>query len=100
MAAIHTERGREIVKLASEDIRFLSFSLKLRPDGMIKWLSADGRSGIAGIFSETDDRAVAAQTRYAKSSMTTIGRTHKLQTLTSDSMSKIGRDLGPSPSQG
>ena len=94
MAAVNTERGREIVELQSQDIRVLSNSLKQRSDGMIEWISTDERSGIAGIFPDRDDRAVSAQDRYAKSSMRAIGRTHKLQTPTSDSMSKIGRRFG------
>ena len=86
---MNTERGREIVELQSQDIRVLSSSLKQRSDGMIEWVSTNGRSGIAGIFPDRDERAVAAQARYAESSMRAIGRTHKLQTPTSDSMSKI-----------
>ena len=94
MAAVNTERGREIIELESQDVRVLSSSLRQRPDGMIDWISTNGLSGVAGILPDNDARAVAAQARYAKSSISTIGRTHKLQTPTSDSMSKIGRRFG------
>ena len=36
MAAVNTERGREIVELHSQDIRVLSSSLNQRSDGMIE----------------------------------------------------------------
>lgn len=94
MAAVNTEHGREIVELNSKEISVLPSALKNRSDGMISWTSTDGRYGIAEIFPDTEARAVAAQTRYCSASLSAIGRTHMLQTPSSDSISKIGRPTG------
>ena len=95
MAAVHTERGREIVELESQDVLILPDSLKQLDNGMINWRDVSGKSGMAGVLPETDKRSIEAQRKYGQASRSTIGRTHSLQTPTSKSMSRIGRRFGP-----
>lgn len=89
MAAVSRERGREIVEFKSEDIPVLPSSLKLRSDGMISWMSTDGRCGIAEILPESGERNMDTKARYRTASIAAIGSTNMLQTPTYDSMSRI-----------
>lgn len=86
MAAIDTEHVREIVEIESQDIRVLFSQLKQRSDGFIAWASIDGITGVSGVLPDTDLRSKAAQASYSLTSMDFIGRTHNMQTPTSNSM--------------
>lgn len=72
----------------------MSSPINMRSDGMVSWISVNGCCGTFGVLldlPDTVDRAEAAQASNENYFLPSFDRTHRLQTLTSDLLSKVGR---------